>query len=100
MPTVTTNPQTLLASNTSAVYIRTQTALGAPAWDPTASPTPTYPLATDAVRIVGTPTWTPRGAGIITRGDVMTPWGGAQAPRTGGLGWDITFQTEMYWKFA
>ena len=96
---VTTNPQTLLASNTSAIYIKTQTTLGAPAWDPTAG-SPTYPAAGDAVRVLGTPSFTPRGAGIIARGDQMTPWGGMQAPRTGGLGWDITMQTELFWNFT
>ena len=93
---VTTNPQTLLASNTSAVYIKTQTSLGTPAFDLST----TFPVAANALRVVGTPTWTPRGAAIISRADNMTPWGGAQAPRTGGLGWDISLQTELYWNFA
>ena len=96
---VTTNPQTLLASNTSAIYIKTQTTLGACVWDFT-TPTTGFPLAGDAVRVLGTPSFTPRGAGIIARGDQMTPWGGMQAPRTGGLGWDITMQTELYWQFS
>lgn len=96
---VTTNPQTLLASNTSAIYIRTQSTLGACVWDFT-TPTTGFPVAGDAVRVLGTPSFTPRGAGIIARGDQMTPYGGMQAPRTGGLGWDITMQTELYWKFA
>lgn len=96
---VTTNPQTLLASNTSAIYIKTQTSLGACVWDFTTTTTG-FPAATDAVRVLGTPSWSPRGAGIISRADQQTPWGGAQAPRTGGLGWDITMQTELFWKFG
>lgn len=96
---VTTNPQTLLASNTSAIYIKTQTTLGACVWDFTTTTTG-FPAAGDAVRVLGTPSFTPRGAGIIARGDQMTPWGGMQAPRTGGLGWDITMQTELYWNFT
>lgn len=92
MPAITTNPQVLLASNTSAVYIKTQTEMGvAVATDDFA--------ATDAVRIVGAPKFTPRGAGLIQRTDILTPWGGGQAVRTGGLGWDISFSTEFFWKF-
>jgi hypothetical protein len=96
---VTTNPQTLLASNTSAIYIKTQTTLGACVWNFSTAVTG-FPAAGDAVRVLGTPSFTPRGAGIIARGDQMTPWGGMQAPRTGGLGWDITMQTELYWQFS
>lgn len=92
MPAVLTNPQVLLASNTSAVYIQTQTEMGV-------AVAPDDILATDAVRVVGTPKFAPRGAGIIQRTDIMTPWGGGQAARTGGIGWDITFQTEFFWKF-
>ena len=99
MPSVTTNPQTLLASNTSAVYVKTQTALGASAWD-FATPTTGFPAATTAVRVLGTPTWTPRGAAIIQRTDVLTPWGGGQPVVTGGLGWDISFQTELFWNWS
>ena len=81
----------LIASNTSAVFIKTQSALGT--FDnPTAS-------ATNAVRVVGTPKFTPRGAGIIQRTDIYTPFGGGQAAVTGGIGWDITFQTELFWRF-
>lgn len=99
MAPITTNPQTLLASNTSAVYIKTQSTLGACVWDFSTSVTG-FPAAGDALRVVGAPSFTPRGAGIIARADLNTPWGGAQAPRTGGLGWDITLQTELYWKFG
>jgi len=92
MPAITTNPQVLLASNTSAVYIKTQTTMGVAVADDEIA-------ATDAVRIVGTPKFTPRGAGLIQRTDILTPWGGGQAVRTGGLGWDISFSTEFFWKF-
>jgi len=100
MPAITTSPQYLLASNLSAVYIRTQDALGV--WyDPTTidgQPVGSSAfLGTNAVRVVGTPKFTPRGAGIIQRADVMTPWGGNQSSKTGGLGWDITLTTEFFW---
>ena len=81
----------LIASNTSAVFVKTQSALGS--FDnPTAS-------ATNAIRVVGTPKFAPRGAGIIQRTDIYTPFGGGQAAVTGGIGWDITFQTELFWRF-
>lgn len=81
----------LIASNTSAVFVKTQSALGT--FDnPTAS-------ATNAIRVVGTPKFAPRGAGIIQRTDIYTPFGGGQAAVTGGIGWDITFQTELFWRF-
>lgn len=83
----------LIASNTSAVFIKTQSALGT--FD---NPTAASP-STNAVRVVGTPKFTPRGAGIIQRTDIYTPFGGGQAAVTGGIGWDITFQTELFWRF-
>jgi hypothetical protein len=90
----------LIASNTSAVFIRTQGSLGTFAdpttvnEDGTGGSTGLY-----AVRVVGTPKFTPRGAGIIQRTDIYTPFGGGQAAVTGGIGWDITFQTELFWRF-
>lgn len=98
MPAVTSTPQYLLASNLSAVYIKTQTQLGVYE-DPTpAVPSPgTGYVGTNAVRVVGTPKFSVRGAGIIQRADVMTPWGGNQSSKTGGLGWDITLTTELFW---
>lgn len=101
MPAVTTTPQFLLASNLSAVYIKTQDTLGA--FD---DPTPAVPspgsgyVGTNAVRVVGTPKFSVRGAGIIQRADVMTPWGGNQSSKTGGLGWDITLTTELFWQLG
>jgi len=83
----------LIASNTSAVFVKTQSALGT-FDDPTASSP-----STNAIRVVGTPKFTPRGAGIIQRTDIYTPYGGGQAAVTGGIGWDITFQTELFWRF-
>lgn len=95
--------QFLIASNTSAVYIKTQAALGAfddptPAITPTPGSGPLY-TGTNAVRVVGTPKFTPRGAGIIQRTDIYTPYGGGQSAVTGGIGWDITLQTEFFWRF-
>ena len=81
----------LIASNTSAVFIKTQSALGA-FDDPTVA-------GENAVRVVGTPKFAPRGAGIIQRTDIYTPYGGGQAAVTGGIGWDITLQTELFWRF-
>lgn len=103
MPAVTTTPQYLLASNLSAVYIKTQTALGVwedpcPESDPPEDP-PVFDGST-AIRVVGTPKFSVRGAGIIQRADVMTPWGGNQSSRTGGLGWDITLSTEFFWQLG
>lgn len=101
MPAVTTTPQYLLASNLSSVYIKTQSALGT--WE---DPTPAVPapgsgyVGTNAVRVVGTPKFSVRGAGIIQRADVMTPWGGNQSSKTGGLGWDITLTTELFWQLG
>lgn len=81
----------LLASNQSAVFIQTQAALG----------TFIDAAATgQAIRVIGTPSFNPRGAGIIDRKEVFTPWGGNSSSRTGGLGWDITFQTEFFWQFG
>ena len=79
----------LLASNQSAVFIKTQATLG------------TYiaPSSTDAIRAIGAPKWAVRGAGIIDRKEVFTPWAGNTSSRTGGLGWDITLQTEFFWLF-
>ena len=86
--------QFLLASNTSAVYVKTQTALGT-------FENPTYDDdGTTAIRVVGTPKWSVRGASLIQRTDTLTPYGGGQAVVTGGLGWDISFQTEFFWNFA
>lgn len=82
-------PATLIASNQSAVFVKSQATFGAPV----------AVAAGDAIRVIGTPTWAVRGAGIIDRKEVYTPWGGSSAARTGGLGWDITFQTELYWQF-
>jgi hypothetical protein len=82
---------TLIASNQSAVWVKTQSNLGAFV-DAAATGT--------AIRVVGTPTWAVRGAGIIDRKEVFTPWGGNSSSRTGGLGWDITFQTEFFWQFG
>jgi hypothetical protein len=104
MPAVTSTPQYLLASNLSAVYVKTQTALGV--WEdpnPNIEPDPLEPPIYDgatAIRVVGTPKFSVRGAGIIQRADVMTPWGGNQSSRTGGLGWDITLSTEFFWQLG
>lgn len=93
--------QFLLASNTSAVFVRTQSQLGSFAdatnveEDGTGDNTGIY-----AIRVVGTPKFAVRGASIIQRTDTMTPWGGGQAVVTGGLGWEISFQTEFFWNFA
>ena len=101
MPAVTTTPQFLLASNLSAVYIKTQTQLGV-----YEDPTPAVPapgsgyVGTNVVRVVGTPKFSVRGAGIIQRADVLTPWGGNQSSKTGGLGWDITLTTELFWRLG
>jgi hypothetical protein len=84
----------LLASNQSAVFIKTQAALGA--FDnPTAGTAP----FNNAIRSIGAPKFAVRGAGIIDRKEVFTPWGGNTSSRTGGLGWDITLQTEFFWIF-
>ena len=82
--------QVLNASNTSAVFIKTQTTIG----------TAIAVGGGDFVPVVGTPKFTPRGAGIIRRADVMTPYGGELAAKTGGLGWDISLSTELYWTFG
>ena len=81
--------QVLNASNTSGVYIKLETTAG----------TYVAPAGTDFVPVVGTPKFTPRGPGIIRRADVMTPYGGELAAKTGGIGWDISFTTELYWNF-
>ena len=81
----------LLASNQSAVFIQTQSVLGTFV-DAAATPT-------NAVRCIGAPKFAVRGAGIIDRKEVFTPWAGNTSSRTGGLGWDITLQTEFFWRF-
>ena len=90
----------LLASNQSAVFIRTQAQLGT--WiDPTPSNGATPPVYSGAyaIRAIGAPKFAVRGAGIIDRKEVFTPWAGNTSSRTGGLGWDITLQTEFFWLF-
>ena len=82
--------QVLNASNTSAVFIGTQATIG----------TPVAVGFCDFVPVVGTPKFTPRGPGIIRRADVMTPFGGELAAKTGGIGWDISLTTELYWDFG
>jgi hypothetical protein len=84
---------TVIASNTSAVYFKTQTTVGT-------AVLASAIVAGDAIRVVGAPKFSPRGAGIIERTDTMTPFGGGQAVVTGGHGWDITFQTELFWNGA
>lgn len=92
--------QYLIASNTSAVFIRTQSTLGTFADPTTVNEAGTGGgVGTYAVRVVGTPKFTPRGAGIIQRTDIYTPYGGGQSAVTGGIGWDITLQTELFWRF-
>jgi hypothetical protein len=81
---------TVIASNTSAVYFKTQTTVGTPIASSAI-------VAGDAIRLIGAPKFSPRGAGIIERTDTMTPFGGGQAAVTGSKGWDITFQTELFW---
>ena len=91
----------LLASNQSAVFIRTQTALGT-----FANPTTVAENGSGgstgiyAIRAIGAPKFAVRGAGIIDRKEVFTPWAGNTSSRTGGLGWDITLQTEFFWVFG
>jgi hypothetical protein len=80
----------LLASNQSAVFIQTQATLGTFV-DAAATGT--------AIRSIGAPKFAVRGAGIIDRKEVFTPWAGNTSSRTGGLGWDITLQTEFFWIF-
>jgi len=82
--------QVLNASNTSGVYIKLETTPG----DYLA------PVLGDFVPVVGTPKFTPRGPGIIRRADIYTPYGGEVAAKTGGIGWDISFTTELYWDFT
>lgn len=84
---------TVIASNTSAVYFQTQATVGTPIAVGSI-------LAADAIRVMGAPKFSPRGAGIIERTDILTPFGGGQAVVTGGHGWDITFQTELFWNAA
>lgn len=84
---------TVIASNTSAVYFQTQGTVG------TAVAVSSI-VAGDAIRVMGAPKFSPRGAGIIERTDTMTPFGGGQAAVTGSRGWDITFQTELFWDAA
>ena len=82
--------QVLNASNTSAVFIKTQTTIG----------TAIAVAGGDFVPVVGTPKFTPRGPGIIRRADIYTPFGGEVAAKTGGIGWDISLTTELYWDFG
>ena len=82
--------QVLNASNTSGVYIKLESVPG----------TAVTPDGADFVPTVGTPKFTPRGAGIIRRADTMTPYGGELAAKTGGIGWDISFTTELLWNFG
>jgi len=82
----------LLASNQSAVFIQTQASLGVFV-DAAATPA-------NAIRCIGAPKFAVRGAGIIDRKEVYTPWAGNTSSRTGGLGWDITLQTEFFWIFG
>ena len=82
--------QVLNASNTSGVYIKLEATPG----------TAVTPAGTDFVPTVGTPKFTPRGPGIIRRADTMTPYGGELAAKTGGIGWDISFTTELLWNFG
>lgn len=68
---------------------KTQTTLG------------TFPTidGTNVINVVGTPSWKTRGAGtggLIARADLYTDRGGGQFPVRGKIGWDITFQTELY----
>jgi hypothetical protein len=77
---------TVIASNISALFAKAEATPG----------TFEAPAGTDAIRVVGTAKFTPRGAQLIQRADVMSPYGGAQASARGSLGWDITFQTELY----
>ena len=91
--------QFLIASNTSAVFVKTQAAVGS--FDnPTYDSDEEENTGVNAIRTVGAPKFAVRGAGIIQRTDTMTPFGGGQAAVTGGLGWDITFQTEFFWDFS
>jgi hypothetical protein len=85
-------PTALLASNQSAVFIQTQSVLGTFV-DAAATPT-------NAIRVIGAPKFAVRGAGIIDRKEVYTPWAGNTSSRTGGLGWEITLQTEFFWVFG
>jgi len=82
--------QVLNASNTSGVYIKLEATPG----------TYSAPAGTDFVASVGTPKFTPRGAGIIRRADTMTPYGGELAAKTGGIGWDISMTTELLWNYS
>jgi len=82
--------QVLNASNTSGVYIKTQATIG----------TPETMSSTEFVPVVGTPKFTPRGPGIIRRADIYTPYGGEVSAKTGGIGWDVSITTELYWTFG
>jgi len=52
--------------------------------------------ATDVINVIGTPKFTPRGPGIISRADRLTYRGGEQIPVRGAVAWDVAFQTELY----
>lgn len=57
------------------------------------------PGNTDVINVIGTPSWKTRGAGtggMIARADLYTDRGGGQYLTRGKIGWDITFQTELY----
>lgn len=75
-----------LPSNISAFFAKTESLAG------------TAPSigSTDAIRVIGTPSFKLRGKGIITDRNSQTPMGGGIQTVTGSLGWDVTFQTELY----
>ena len=76
----------LLAANGGIFAAKTETTLNT--W--------TQPGASDVINVVGTPSFKVRGAGLIGRADLYTDRGGGQVPVRGSVGWDITFQTELY----
>jgi hypothetical protein len=76
----------LLASNGGIFAAKTETTPNT--WN--------APTGVDVVNVVGTPSFKVRGAGVIGRADLYTDRGGGQVPVRGGVGWDITFQTELY----
>ena len=76
----------LLAANGGIFAAKTETTLNT--WE--------QPTGADVINVVGTPSFKVRGAGLIGRADLYTDRGGGQVPVRGGVGWDITFQTELY----
>lgn len=76
----------LLAANGGIFAAKTETTINT--WE--------QPGAADVINVVGTPAFKVRGAGLIGRADLYTDRGGGQVPVRGGVGWDITFQTELY----